>query len=86
MRACPLFGPMKGITRFGGTFGPFNAGQGTKPNTRSLEASVNARVAALEAATAGAMEHSLRSHDPIEVAGSSGGAAAATNDQVCLPL
>jgi len=85
MRACPLFGPMKGITRFGGTFGPFNAGQGSKPNTRSLEASVNARVAVPEA-TAGAMEHSLRSHDPIEIAGSSGAAAAATNEQVCLAL
>ena len=84
MRACPLFGPMKGITRFGGTAGPFNAGQGSKPNTRSLEASVNARVAVPETTT-GAMEHSLRSHDPIEVAGSSG-AAAAPNQQVCLPL
>ncbi|KAL0034434.1 hypothetical protein WJX79_002167 [Trebouxia sp. C0005] len=79
MQACPLFGPMKGITRFGGTAGPFNAGQGSKPNTRSLEASVNARVAVPEA-TAGAMEHSLRSHVPIEVAGSSG-AAAAANEQ-----
>ena len=84
MQACPLFGPMKGITRFGGTAGPFNAGQGSKPNTRSLEASVNARVAVPEA-TAGAMEHSLRSHVPIEVAGSSG-AAAAANEQVRLPL
>ncbi|KAL0024726.1 hypothetical protein WJX77_011758 [Trebouxia sp. C0004] len=80
MRACPLFGPMKGITRFGGTAGPFSAGQGSKPNTRSLEASVNARVAVPEA-TAAAMEHSLRSHDPMEVAPSSGAAAATTHQE-----
>lgn len=34
LRASALFGPMKGVTRFGGTAGPFNTGQGNKPVTR----------------------------------------------------
>lgn len=84
MRACPLFGPVKGITRFGGTAGPFNAAQSSKPYTRSLEASVNTRSAAPD--TAGtSVEHRLRSSDPLEAAGNSA-AAAAGNDQVCLLL
>ena len=89
MRSCPLFGPMKGITRFGGTAGPFNAGQSSKPNTRSLEALVSNRsleepVNARSTPDGGndSVEHRLRSSHPPEAAGTSVGAAAAT-DQVC---
>ena len=76
MQACPLFGPMKGITRFGGTAGPFPAGQASKPNTRSLDASATARSAAPEA-LGSSVEHRLRSSDVPEAAGASAAASAA---------
>lgn len=81
MPACPFFGPMKGVTRFGGLSGPSNHGQSSKPNTRSLQEPVNARNTPGDAANA-SIEQRLRSSDPPEAAAPSDGAAAA--DQVGL--
>ncbi|KAL3137809.1 hypothetical protein ABBQ38_005065 [Trebouxia sp. C0009 RCD-2024] len=78
MRACPSFGPMKGITRFGGLSGPFNPGQTSKPNTRSLQEPATARGMPADAANA-PIEQRLRSSDPPEAAAA--GADAAVNDQ-----
>ena len=86
MQACPLFGPMKGITRFGGTAGPFPAGQANKPNTRSLDASATARSAAPEG-HGSSVEHRLRSSDVPEAAGASAApVAGAFNEPVGLLL
>lgn len=82
MRACPSFGPMKGITRFGGLSGPFNPGQTSKPNTRSLQEPATARGMPADAANA-PIEQRLRSSDPPEAAAA--GADAAVNDQVRFP-
>ena len=85
MRACPSFGPMKGITRFGGLSGPFNPGQSSKPNTRSLQETANVRSVPVDAANA-SIEQRLRSSDPPEAAAAPSGAAAATTDQVRIAL
>lgn len=79
MPACPFFGPMKGVTRFGGLSGPCNLGQSNKPNTRSLQEQVSARMTPVDAANA-TIEQRLRSSDPPEAAAPSAGAA----DQVGL--
>ena len=77
MKASAVFGPMKGVTRFGGTAaGPSNAtAQGSKPNTRSLDASAvgrhsDAAVTTRAAGEAGngSIEHRLRSSDAPDAA------------------
>ena len=82
MKASAAFGPMKGITRFGGNaVGPSNAPvQGSKPNTRSVDASAVGRHsdaavttrAAGEAAN-GSIEHRLRSSDAPDAAAAASG-------------
>lgn len=76
MPACPSFGPMKGVTRFGGLPGPSNPSQSNKPNTRSLQEPGSSRTTPVDAANA-SLEQRLRSSDPTEAA-----AASAAADQV----
>lgn len=84
MRACPSFGPMKGITRFGSLSGPFNPAQSSKPNTRSLQEPATTRGTAVHPANA-SIEQRLRSSVPPEAAAAGAGVAAAANDQVHFP-
>lgn len=82
MRACPFFGPMKGVTRFGGLSLPVIPGQPSKPNTRSLQEPASTRNTPVDAANA-SIEQRLRSSDPlVEAAALSAGAGAA--NQVSL--
>ena len=79
MPACPLFGPMKGVTRLSG---PIIPGQPSKPNTRSLQEPASARNTPVDGANA-SIEQRLRSSDPLGEAAALSADAGAAN-QVSL--